>query len=142
MSRSIPRGVGDAPSKSRSREPSRFHVSLSPPFQAKLFAEMELMIVATANQFLNNQVEKNRMSVESLQKVIGYWESRNRPQVIEFMFSQGTQRELIRANLKTFRFYGPSAENIVAMNSMMQAWKTLAKEMSVRTFCTPDSTVR
>ena len=100
------------------------------------------MICATANKFLNLQVEDNRMSVESLQKVLAYWETKNRPQVIEFMFDQGTQRELIRANMKTFRFHGPKSCNIVALNSMMHAWKTLAKEMSVRTFCTPDSTVR
>ncbi|KAG8527510.1 uncharacterized protein KY384_007662 [Bacidia gigantensis] len=140
VSKSIPSGT--SPSRSKSRGPSTFHVSLSPPMQAKLYSEIELMICATANQYLNDQVTKDRMSIESLQKVISYWEAKNRPQVIEFMFNQGTQRELIQANLETFRFYGPTAANVVAMNSMMRSWKTLAKEMSVRTFCTPDSAVR
>ena len=110
--------------------------------QAKLYSEMELMICATANQYLSTQAEQGRMSVESLQKVTNFWESKNRPQVIEFMFDQATQRDLVFYNLRTFRFYGPNASNLVAMNIMMQAWKTLAREMSVRTFCTPDSVVQ
>lgn len=100
------------------------------------------MICATANQYLNTQAEQSRMSVESLQKVTTYWISKNRPQVIEFMFDQATQRDLVLYNLKTFRFYGPNASNIVAMNSMMQAWKSLAREMAVRTFCSPDAVVQ
>ena len=103
---------------------------------------MELMICATANQYLNVQQQEGRMSVESLAKVTQRWASKNRPQVLEFMFDQATQRDLVLYNLHTFRFYGPSAENLVSMNSMMQAWKTLAREMSVRTFCTPDSVIR
>ena len=100
------------------------------------------MICATANQYLNTQAEQNRMSVESVQKVTTYWISKNRPQVIEYMFDQATQRDLVLYNLKTFRFYGPNASNIVAMNSMMQAWKSLAREMAVRTFCAPDSVIQ
>ena len=30
----------------------------------------------------------------------------------------------------------------MSIASVMEAWKTLAREMSVRTFCTPDSVVR
>ena len=139
----IPRGIGDySPSKSKSPQRSTFHVSLSPPMQAKLYSEMELMICATANQYLSTQAEEGRMSVESLQKITAYWESKNRPQVIEFMFDQATQRDLVYHNLKSFRFYGQNASNLVAMSVMMQAWKTLAREMSVRTFCTPDTAVQ
>lgn len=82
------------------------------------------------------------MTVESLTKVTQYWTTKNRPQVIEFMFDQATQRDLVLYNLKTFRFYGSNAENVVLMNSMMQSWKALAREMSVRTFCAPDSVIR
>ncbi len=110
--------------------------------QAKLYSEIELMICATANQYLNVQQQEGRMTVESLTKVTQTWTSKNRPQVIEFMFDQATQRDLVLYNIKTFRFYGPLAENIISMNSMMQSWKTLAKEMSVRTFCTPDAVIR
>jgi len=110
--------------------------------QAKLYSEIELMICATANQYLNVQQQEGRMTVDSLTKVTQTWTSKNRPQVIEFMFDQATQRDLVLYNIKTFHFYGPLAENIISMNSMMQSWKTLAKEMSVRTFCTPDAVIR
>ena len=100
------------------------------------------MLCATANQYLVTQRMENRMSLESIAKITDFWTSKNRPQVIEFMFDQATQRDLVLYNLKTFRFYGPNAENPISMNAMMLAWKALAKEMSVRTFCQPDSAVR
>lgn len=100
------------------------------------------MIVATANNYLIIQKEEGRMSYESVAKITNFWTQKNRPQVIDFMFDQLTQRDLILYNLKTFRFYGPNAENAMSMNAMMNSWKTLAKEMSVRTFCTGDSTIR
>ena len=128
--------------KSKSPARSTFHVSLSPPMQAKLYSELELMICATANQYLRVQVEKGRMSIDSLQKVIAFWTSKNRPQVIDFMYDQVTQRDLILYNMRAFRFYGPQASNLMAVSSMMQAWKCLAREMAIRTFCTPDSVVK
>ncbi|KAL8732472.1 MAG: hypothetical protein Q9166_002685 [cf. Caloplaca sp. 2 TL-2023] len=133
----------ESPSKGGSPRPaSTFPVSLSPPEQAKFYSEAELMICATANKYLLTQHEEGRLSHESIKKVTDLWMQKNRPQVIEFMFDQLTQRDLILYNLKTFRFYGPNAENPVSMHGMMQCWKTLAKEMSVRTFCTGDSTIR
>lgn len=133
-----------SPSKPKSKSPvkTRFHVSLSPPFQARLYSEMELMIVATANQYLQVQQREGRMSIDSLTRVLETWASKNRPQVIEFLFDQATQRELILHNLRSFRFYGPRAENIISVNSMLQNWKALAREMSVRNFCAPDPMVR
>lgn len=110
--------------------------------QAKLYSEIELMVCATANQYLEVQVNKGRMSVESLERVTASWQARNRPQVIGFMYDQATQRDLISYNMEAFRFYGPQASNLMAMSSMMQAWKTMAREMAVRTFCTPDSVVK
>lgn len=130
-----------SPSKS-SPTKSKFHVSLSPPAQAKLYADVELMICATANHYLNVQQREGRMSVESLKQVTQWWASKNRPQVIEFMWDQATQRDMVLYNLKTFRFYGPNADNIFSMNTMMQSWKALAKDMSIRTFCAPDVVIR
>ncbi len=133
-----------SPSKSKSKFmiKARFYVSLSPPLQARLYSEMELMIVATANEYLQTQQREGRMSVDSLARVLESWVSKNRPQVIEFLFDQTTQRDLILYNLRTFRFYGPHADNLISINCMMQCWKALAREMSVRNFCTPDAVVR
>ncbi|KAH0542001.1 hypothetical protein FGG08_003550 [Glutinoglossum americanum] len=117
-------------------------ISLDPPAQAKLYCEVELMICVTANNYLLQQRKEGRMSVESLTKVVEAWKNKGRPQVVEFQFDQATQRDLVLYNLKTFRFYGDRAENVITINSMMFGWKTIAKEMSVRTFCYPDSMIR
>ena len=124
------------------RVTSKFPVSLDPPTQAKLYSEIELMICATANQYLMTQRREGRMSVDSLVQIMKFWRSKNRPQVIEFQFDQQTQRDLVLYNLKSFRFYGSNADNPLSLNAMMLSWKSMAKEMSVRTFCTPDSVVR
>ena len=100
------------------------------------------MICATANQYLTVQQEEGRMTVESLKRVMDFWAGKNRPQVIGFMFDQATQRDLVLYNLKNFRFYGAHSENVIALNTMMQSWKTIAREMSVRTFCAPDSMIK
>jgi hypothetical protein len=141
---------------SKMRIPNPFHVeiepetplnkktpiSLDPPAQAKLYCEIELMICVTANNYLLQQRREGRMSVEALTKVTEAWKNKGRPQVIEFQFDQATQRDLVLYNLKTFRFYGDRAENVITINSMMFGWKTIAKEMSIRTFCYPDSMIR
>ena len=133
-----------SPSKSKSKFPikTKFYVSLSPPIQARLYSEMELMIVATANEYLQGQQSEGRMSIEALGRVLENWMSKNRPQVIEFLFDQATQRELVLLNMRTFRFFGQNGENLIAINRMMQQWKALARDMSVRNFCTPDAVVR
>lgn len=121
---------------------STFPISLDPPSQAKLLSEIEVMICVTANKFLLQQYEEGRMSVESVAKVTNFWASKNRPQVLEFQFDQSTQRDLILYNLKTFEFYGEAATNVMVLHGTLYNWKAVAKEMSIRTFCTPDSVIR
>lgn len=140
--RSYPQASRSDQGRDKSVHQSTFPVSLDPPTQAKLYSEIELMICVTANKFLIQQYEHGRMSPESVSKVTSFWGGKNRPQVIEFQFDQATQRDLILYNLKTFQFYGESAKNPVVLNSTMYNWKTIAKEMSVRTFCNPDSVVK
>ncbi|PGH18452.1 hypothetical protein AJ79_00522 [Helicocarpus griseus UAMH5409] len=128
--------------KSKERAQSTFPISLDPPYQAKLYSEMELMICVTANKFLLDQHKEGRMSVDSVTKITNFWQSKNRPQVVQFQFDQLTQRDLIIYNLRTFKFHGECAHNVVALNATLRNWKAIAKEMSVRTFCTPDSVIR
>ncbi|KKA16408.1 hypothetical protein T310_10015 [Rasamsonia emersonii CBS 393.64] len=117
-------------------------ISLDPPTQAKMYSEIEVMICMTANKFLLDQFHKRRMSAESIKKITNFWMSKNRAQVSEFQFDQATQRELILYNLRTFEFHGEYAINPVALKSALDNWKAVAKEMSVRTFCYPDSVIR
>ncbi len=82
------------------------------------------------------------MSAESVAKVVSQWTHKNRPQVLEFQFDQATQRDLVLYNINTFKFFGEAQSNPMVLNATMYAWKVMAKEMSVRTFCTPDSVIR
>jgi hypothetical protein len=103
---------------------------------------MELMIVITANKYLKAQQKAGRMSAESVAKIVAQWTHKARPQVVEFHFDQATQRDLILYNIDTFKFYGEAQTNRLVLNATMYSWKVMAKEMSVRTFCTPDSVLR
>ncbi|KMP00101.1 hypothetical protein CIHG_02066 [Coccidioides immitis H538.4] len=110
--------------------------------KAKLYSEMELMICVTANKFLMDQYREGRMSAESVTKIINFWTSKNRPQVVQFQFDQATQRDLILYNIKNFAFHGECAANSVLLNATLYNWKIITKEMNVRTFCYPDSVIR
>ncbi|KMU81811.1 hypothetical protein CISG_02827 [Coccidioides immitis RMSCC 3703] len=129
-------------SKSSTPAISKCPISLDPPTQAKLYSEMELMICVTANKFLMDQYREGRMSAESVTKIINFWTSKNRPQVVQFQFDQATQRDLILYNIKNFAFHGECAANSVLLNATLYNWKIITKEMNVRTFCYPDSVIR
>ena len=100
------------------------------------------MICVTANKFLKNELKAGRVSLEATVKLTNGWKARNRAQVVEFQFDQLTQCEFISWHMDEFRFYGPCAEDPIALQAMFKAWKTLAKEMSVRTHCNPDSMLK
>ncbi|KAJ5811700.1 hypothetical protein N7474_008001 [Penicillium riverlandense] len=117
-------------------------ISLDLGTQAKLYSELEYMICATANAFLLEQYYDSRISKESIKRIQSFWGSKNRPQVTEFHFDQTTQREFILYNIRTLRFYGECAVNPVLLHSNLRNWKAIATEMSVRTFCLPDSAIR
>ncbi|KAF9889542.1 hypothetical protein FE257_007252 [Aspergillus nanangensis] len=117
-------------------------VSLDPPAQAKLYSELEVMICVSANKFLVDQYNIGRLSAESIRKIKDFWGSKNRPQVVEFQFDQSTQRRLILSNIRTLHFNGESSTNPVLLHSNLQNWRAIAKEMTVRTFCSRDSVIR
>lgn len=121
---------------------SKFPVSISPPRQAKLYMELELLICATTNNFLMDQFKAGRMSTESMKKIAEFWKNKGRPQVIEFQYDQATQRDLIVANQREFQFHGNNSTNALQVNAMLYSWKQNAREMSVRTFCTPDTVIQ
>lgn len=116
-------------------------ISLTPPEQAKVYMELELMLVHTANNFLMSQFSQGRIDVDSIKKTVDAWKSKGRPLVIEFMYDQGTQRELVVANQHNFRFHGPTAGSEVRISSMLYNWKQVASLMSVRTFCSADTVI-
>lgn len=68
--------------------------------------------------------------------------TKSRPVVPQFMFDQLTQRDLIAAHARSFRFHGESARSSSALNNNLNTWKILAEEMGFRTYFLPDSVVR
>ncbi|KAJ5159815.1 uncharacterized protein N7482_006819 [Penicillium canariense] len=116
--------------------------SLDSVTQAKLYSELEVMICNTANDFILRQYYDGRVSQHSIDKVNAFWASKNRPRVTEFRFDQATQRELIQANRRSMEFTDESVRYPIRVQCNLHNWKVIAQEMSIRTFCLPDSAIR
>ncbi|KAF7950396.1 hypothetical protein EAE96_007682 [Botrytis aclada] len=114
-------------------------ISINPYEQARYLVELELMIVHTANTFLMIQFSQGRMSIDSIKKTVDTWKNKGRPAVVEFMYDQGTQRDLVATNQYNFRFHGNRVGDDVRISSMLYNWKQVASLMSIRTFCNADT---
>ncbi|RDW85725.1 hypothetical protein BP5796_04050 [Coleophoma crateriformis] len=112
--------------------------SISPFEQARIYTELELMMVHTANMFLMNEFSQARIGIDTIRKTIDSWKSKGRPMVTEFMYDQITQRNLVGMNQNSLRFHGPEAGNEIRINSMLYNWKQVANQMAIRTFCDTD----
>ncbi|KAE9380467.1 hypothetical protein N431DRAFT_324272 [Stipitochalara longipes BDJ] len=116
-------------------------VSLGPPEQARIYMEMELMLVHTANAFLMTQFSHGRMAMDSIKKTVDSWKARGRPTVLEFMYDQATQRDLIAANQHNLRFYGEKSGDEVRIHATLYNWRQVASFMALRTFCDADTVI-
>jgi hypothetical protein len=87
------------------------------------------------------QYNQGRMLADSIRKATNFWKSKGRAQVVEFKYDQLTQHDIVMANHKNFRFHGVHANSNVHINAILHTWWKDAKEMSIRTFCSPDSVV-
>jgi hypothetical protein len=114
-------------------------ISISPFEQARYLVELELMIVHTANSFLMTQFSQGRMSIDTIKKTVDTWKNKGRPAVVEFMYDQATQRDLVAVNQSNVRFHGEKLGDDVRITSMLYNWKQVASLMAVRTFCNADT---
>ncbi|KAI2732920.1 hypothetical protein DTO012A8_10122 [Penicillium roqueforti] len=105
-----------------------------------LYAEIEGMITHAANEFLMKEYYDGHLSTSSLQKVKRRWEKKHMPGVPEFRFDQGTQYRIISANREHLNFGRPS--NGLGRNTVLGNWKRIWKNMSIRTFVSPDSVIK
>jgi len=130
-------------SRARDKQPNLtiLSVSLGPPEQARIYMEVELMLVHTANNFLMTQFSHGRMAMDSIKKTVDTWKARGRPTVLEFMYDQATQRDLIAVNQHNFRFYGARAGDGVKINATLYNWRQVASFMVIRTFCDADTII-
>jgi hypothetical protein len=125
-----------------SNGPSKFPVSLSPYVQGDFYMQLELLLNIETNNFIMHEFSQGRVSVASVKSVVEQWRNKGRPQVLGFRYDLYTQRELIGLNSETVCFAGVHTFTKMRMLSVLAAWKVLAKEISVRTFCQPDSAVK
>lgn len=97
-----------------------------------------MMITTSANSFLMHQHRNRRVSQNSINKV----NAKNRHPITEFSYPQELQCELIMENRRNLEFEGICACNTVQLDSTLRSWRSLAKDMSSRTFCLPDIAIR
>lgn len=116
--------------------------SMDAQTQAKLYSELEVMICNTANAFILQQYYDGRVSQHSIDKVNAAWNAKNNHHVVEFRYDQATQRDLILANRRNMEFTGDSSRFPITLQSNLLQWKKIAREMTIRTFCLPDSAIR
>ena len=122
--------------------PRRFAISLPREEQMCLYAELEILVQGLANEFLKQELQAQRVSLSSLRRVTKSWARRGRAQVIEFYFDLATQMELVYANIDTLHFHGNEASTAKRKIVLYNAWKDVARELAVHTFCAADSAVR
>lgn len=119
-----------------------FPISLSPYAQGDFYMQLELLLNVETNRFLMKQLQFGHISVESVKQIVNTWAHKGRPQVIGFRYDLATQRDLVELNMETLGFNGVSGLDRVRLISILTTWKTLAREISIRTFCQPDSVVK
>ena len=118
---------------------SDLKISVNTADQNRLSADLEYIIQDTANRFLIYQHAHGRLSSHSVEKQSRAWYQKTGHQVAEFLYPIAVQRELVEQNLDTITFYGALAENADIMQSIMQTWKYVAHELSIRSFCLPNA---
>lgn len=104
--------------------------------------QLELIISIETNNFLMHEFNQGRVSIASVRAIVEQWRNKGRPQVLGFRYDLATQRELIGMNSETLHLAGINSFTKMKLLSVLAAWKVLAKEVSVRTFCQPDSAVK
>lgn len=122
--------------------PSNFPVSLSPQTQGDVLYQLELLLNMETNEFLKSEMACGRLSVDSVKNTVDNWANKGRAQVLCFRYDLQTQRDLVAKNIETLHFVGVNAFNTAKLHSILAMWRVLAKEISVRTFCQPDSVIR
>lgn len=127
--------------------PSTFPITLAPYSQGQLYMELELLLTVETNRFILHEFTYGRVSTDSVRKIVDIWRHKGRPQVIGFRYDLATQRDLVILNMETMHFTGiginvGNGVGRAKLLSVLAAWKKLAKEISVRTFCQPDSAVK
>jgi len=110
--------------------------------QATVILEVELMLHHNANRFLATEFSEHRVTIDSVKKIDEIWKSKGQPEIMEFMYPLDLQRQLVALNLPRLRFFGPRAGDDLKVMGMLNIWESVAKALTRKTFCSPDSVLK
>lgn len=78
---------------------------------------------------------------DSLKRISDWWTDQGRPKVVGFRYDLETQLELVGLHVNDFNFYGRRQSNPIEISGLLDAMKTNARQIRVRTFCQPDPVI-
>ncbi|PHH83165.1 hypothetical protein CDD82_3330 [Ophiocordyceps australis] len=116
-------------------------ISLDAREQSLLYCELEFHLTTALNDYMAAEFDRGHLIPDNLKRISDWWTSHGRPRVIGFRFDLETQLELVSLHVNDFNFYGRRQSNPVEICGLLDAMKTNARQMRVRTFCQPDSVI-
>ncbi|KAM4066955.1 hypothetical protein HRG_000965 [Hirsutella rhossiliensis] len=120
---------------------SHIRISLDAREQSLLYCELEFHLTAALNDFITAELDRGHLVPDNLKKVSDWWANQGRPKVVGFRYDLETQLQLVSLHVNDFNFYGRRQSNPVEIGGLLDAMKTNARQMRIRTFCQPDSVV-
>ncbi|PHH65397.1 hypothetical protein CDD81_2501 [Ophiocordyceps australis] len=120
---------------------SLLSISLDAREQSLLYCELEFHLTTALNDYMAAEFDRGHLVPDNLKRISDWWTSHGRPRVIGFRFDLETQLELVSLHVNDFNFYGRRQSNPVEICGLLDAMKTNARQMRVRTFCQPDSVI-
>ena len=114
--------------------------TLTPLDQSIFYRKIEFAIQSAANDFLLDQFAKNQINIPNLEKLKKSWAHKGYPTVNEFRFDIKTQHTLVYTNKSNCWF--PGYRNSADTQVVLADWKSLSRQMSIRTYCNPDGAMK
>lgn len=105
-------------------------------------SKLEYILQSAANDFLYKRYVDGTLDSKNFARVRKSWKKQGRPTVVEFRFNIATQWKLANANEKALTFPGAGRMTTAQVRSTIKGWSTLARQLSVKTFCEPDILIK
>lgn len=116
-------------------------ISLDTREQSLLYCELEYHLTGSLNDFIALELEKGHLIPDNFKRIADRWSQQGRARVVGFRFDLETQIDLILLHLNEFSFTGIRQGQPSEIARVLGQMKSNAREMRIRTFCQPDSTV-
>ncbi|KAI1815056.1 hypothetical protein GGS20DRAFT_584868 [Poronia punctata] len=128
--------------QTRSISANHLTISLDPREQSLMYGELEFNLNNALDSYIKVQLNAGRLNPGKLSRVSDAWAQKGRPKVVGFRYDLETQIELVMSHVEEFRFYGPRPiEGEASVLGLLQAMKSNARYLRVRTYCHPDTVI-